>query len=289
MNLKTYARLFLFLSFSIALFSGEPSVAMTGDEIQSAIQGQMNQRHPDPPANFWTNLGPESVPVLEKLLSNSTSPYEQSWIINGLGHFSDPSIAPYLESKIQATTNAVLEKKMLDSLITSQGDSVYDFVEPYLSNPDPHIRLAVAKGMRASMSGDRVNLRLAKYLAEEKTEWAKTDFGASQAESSRLKRGTSVIQGPESDQKMPSPLPEKDWAGEWKGLYMTSLKTSSAVASFTSLGKSWKVEIKLPKQSKYELKQKDLEILYYQSLHAHWIEVRSKKDDAVFIGRRNVK
>ena len=277
----------LFLSVFILIFALN-AMAKSEQDIQSAIQYQMHQRHPDLPANFWTDLGTEAVPVLEKLFSASTSSYEQSWLLSGLGHFSDPSIGVLLEDKIKSNQNGVLEKQMLSALIESQGDAAYAFVEPYLGDKDPHIRLAVAKGMKEYLSGAKANTRLAQFQSDETLEWVKKNLNE-EASSPRMKRSNPVNGQAPVASSLPQPLLEKDWAGEWRGMFVTGSKTSVANAILTPKNKSWKVEIKLPKQTLYELKQNDLEILYYQSQHEHWIEIRVKKEDSIFLGKREAK
>ena len=261
---------------------------MTASEIQADIHSQMAQRHPDLPTDYWTNLGPEAVPVLEHMFETSTSPYEQSWLIAGLAHFTDPSIGILLKSKINSTDNEVTKTQMLGALIQSQGEGAYDFVEPYLKDKNPHIRLIIAKNLRTYASSGRVNSRLSEYQDEESEEWVKKDFSTAPASPVNMKRAGNIFQ--EKAKELPTkPLSEKEWAGEWKGVYISQAKSSAANATLTLRDKIWSVVIKLPKQTKYELKPGTFEVIYYPSAHAHWIEVRNSKEDSVFIAKRKAK
>jgi hypothetical protein len=260
--------------------------ALTPDEIKAAISQKIRDMHPEPDPTFWTNLGPESVPIMENLFKVSTSPIEQSWLIEGLSHFSDPSIAGVLESGIQNADNAVSKKKMLGALIESQGDASLDFVEPYLKDKDPHIRLTVAKGLQRFMPDNPLaRERLLAFNAAEKEAWVKSDLLTSASESKPIeKRGGSIY-----DSQTPlKVLSEKEWVGDWTGVWLSDKKSSAAKVNLSRLEKekSWKAVIKLPKQSAYELKHDGMEVLYYTSSHLHWIEIRNKKDDSVFIGQR---
>ncbi len=271
----------------IALFALNAK-AMTPAEVETAIHQQMNQHHPDVPANFWTNLGSDAVPVLENLYTNSSSVREQTWLLAGLSHYTDPGIASFLEGKIESGGNSILKRKALESLIQSQGDSVYDFTEPYLQDKDPHIRLAVAKGMRIAMSGDKVSQRLARYQSDEKEVWVKTDFAKAEAPRPKVNKVNAPLDTGKPKVIPVKPLPEKDWAGLWKGILLSGDKSQVANVTMILQDKTWKIGIKLPKQTKYDLKP-GFEVLYYQTDNAHWIEVRDKKEDSVFIGKRSAR
>ncbi len=273
------------LCLTLALFA-QSALALTADEIKDAIHARMSERHPEPSPGFWTGLGPEALPVIKEMYKLSTSPIEQTWLIDGLSHFNDPSVGEILKSSIQNSDNAVFKKKMISALIQSQGESAFDFVEPYLKDKDPHIRLAVAKGMQKHMSYTTAQTRLTRYKKEETEAWAKAELDKPEPElDSRMKRSSSIFK-PEVHEASPKALSEKEWAGEWKGVFISPKKSGAAVATLTYLDKAWKVELKLPKQSKYELKRDQLEVVYYQTAHAHWIEVRNKKDDSVFIAQK---
>ena len=264
----------------------EARAALTSDAIKNAIYERMKDRHPTPDPSFWTNLGPEAVPVMEDMLGKSDSALEQSWLLDGLARFNDPSIGAILKSHIKASDNEVLKKKMLSALIESQGESSFNFVEPYLKDKEPHVRLAVAIGIQRFMPG--LNLateRLKKFNSEESESWVKADFEKSKNEVPLLqKRADSVF----VDQRVLKPLSEKEWAGEWNGVWLGIKNTSRAKAILTYLEKekSWKVSLKLPKQTAVDFKRDGMEVLGYTSSHIHWIEVRNKKDDTVFIGTR---
>ncbi len=272
--------------FLLSAFFVLDAKALTKDEIKAEIYSQMNERHPKPVGDFWTHLGPEALPVIKEMFQASTSPVEKSWLIDGLAHFSDESVGDLLKNEIKSSDNAVFKKKMVGALIESQGDASYDFIEPYLNDKDPHVRLAVAQGMKRYMSSGRAQARLEKFKGDETQAWVKSDFEKSNANGPMLMKRAGSVYEPKDEVVSVKPLPEKEWAGEWSGVYITQLKPKTAVATLTQVEKNWKVDLKLPKQSKYELKREGLEILYYQSARMHWIEIRNKKEDAVFIGSR---
>ena len=177
----------------------------------------------------------------------------------------------------------------------SQGEKAYDFAEKYLSDDDANVRLAVAKALK-NYAFERSKKRLSEFESAEKLAWVKLQYQKEESgNGERMKRSGSVFQHYEIAPS-PTPLPEKLWAGDWNGNYITPDQASSAVMTLTlkdekapvtsSSDQKWKVELKLPKLTKFVLKEKDLVVVYYQTAKRHWIEVRNKKDDSVFMGSR---
>ncbi|MBU6153835.1 MAG: hypothetical protein KGP28_05990 [Bdellovibrionales bacterium] len=265
--------------------------ALSPEEIRAAIKAQASNRHPDPPGDFWKNLGPEALPVLKKMIEEDLGNVERTWLIEGLGHFNDPEVGRILESRIKLSENDVFTKKLLASLIHSQGDQSLDFVEPYLSSPSPHIRIAVARGIRAHMKSDRARERLERYLAVEKESWirdriAKVETDKDRGGPTRRVRilATGETGGP--SEALAEPLPEKDWAGEWKGVYLMPGGSGSAKGFLKKEKEGWRMELILPKKKRIELKASEAEVQYFQTDHYHWIRVRGRKTDTVFTGNR---
>ena len=281
MRIQTY--------FALGFFFVYPSIAMafSPDEIKEAISVRASERHPEPNPTFWTNLGPESVPIMESMYKTTKSPILQSTLLEGLSYFNDPSIGIFLENEIPKSDNDVFKKKMLVSLIDSQGEASFDFVEPYLKDQNGSIRLAVALGLQRRMANfGKAQDRLKRFNTEETSHWVKSDFEKASHEEPELQKVTdSALR-----EKIPElkSLAEKEWAGDWTGVWVSAKKMGQAKASLTYLEKEkvWKVKLSLPKQVTYELKRDGMEVLYYTSSHLHWIEVRNKKDDSIFIGQR---
>ena len=290
-------RQMILLLLSIALFNLTGSEARTPTEIRQAVQGKMRERHPDQIEEFWNALGPEALPVLKRMYSETAIPFEKTWIMDGLSHFDDPSIGALLEGEIPKEQDEVMRKKMLSSLIRSQGESAYDFAESYLQDADPHVRQAVAQALKQyGGGGDRVQKRLKDFLQEEKEPWIKTAVENTQAVAKTLKREDSIYAEKTKAIPAPSPLPQANWAGDWKGAWITPTKNSAASVTLvlvnekaTEAQQKWRIELKLPKQSKQDLKERDIEIAVFAGTSVHWLEIRSKKTDAVFIAHRNIK
>jgi hypothetical protein len=292
-NLKSLTVLFF-----VSILLQTAALAATPAEIKAEIQNQISQRHPNPPEDFWEKLGPDAVPVIKQMYKESNDAYAKSWLVDGMGHFDDPEITSILKSQIASTDNEVLKKSMLSSLIRSQGDGVYDDVEPYLKDKDPHIRLAVATGLRDHADSERARKRLEEFNRQEKVAWIKE--GLKQKKEADLlavkKTGEDERITNDAPKPSPTPLPEKAWAGEWKGAYITPKKNTAAIVNLTLLNEKpkkdeakWKIDLKLPKQARRELREKDVEIVYYQTASSHWVEVRNKKDDSIFIGQRKTQ
>ncbi len=262
--------------------------ALTPSEIREKIREQVTDRHPTPPADFWESLGPEALPVIRQMLSEGGSAVQRSWLIDGLGHFDDSSVAAILEKEIKESGNAVFQKKMLSSLIRSQGDASYDFVEPYLADADPHVRLAVAKGMKEHMSSGKASERLLRFADAEKEPWVKEEWAKSPASPPPRMPGGRLIRligspGPDSAK---SETKEEDLSGEWSGVLMTAGKTIRCRAVLSRKGTAWKAEFKLSKPGKVGINTENLEVIPFRSARLRWIELRSKKDDAVFLGKK---
>lgn len=267
------------LALSLVFSSGQAS---TSDEIRSAIKGEISQRHPEPSAPFWTSLGPDALPVILQMYSESNSTYEKTWLIDGLGYFSDPSVGAFLESEISATSNVFLKKKLLNSLIQSQGEAELGFAEPYLKDPDPHVRLELARAIRQFASGKTADDLLANFTENEKMTWVKDELKRTSAQTVTRIATPPVV-----------PLPESAWPGHWEGVFIANKKSTPAEmvltllnANPTPLQQKWKVELKLRKLTQYEVRGKSLDVVYFQTGHQHWLEVRNKTDDSVFMGVR---
>ena len=274
----------------IALFFGHSAQALSPSEIRDQIESQMRERHPHPPVDFWEKLGPEALPVLKAMVAEESAPVRRSWLIEGLAHFSDPSVAGILEKEVQGTENVVFKKKLLSALIQSQGDAAFEFVEPYLKDADPHIRLAVARGIKERMSESKAVARLSQYQSEEKEIWVKADLSKTPVALTASAGGGRTIRSLPTDQKVESEKKRKpDLSGEWSGVFVRSSKVSPARVFLSQKGETLKVDLRLSKQPKVELKTGDPEVVSFESDHLLWIEVRMKKDDSVFLGSRKVK
>lgn len=277
------------------------------DSIRSAIQYQISQRHPSLPTGFWENLGTEAVPVIKKMYAESTNANEKSFLIDGLSHFSDSSTGSFLEHEVEATQNEVLKKKLLSAVIQSEGESSFDFVEPYLKDSDAHIRLSVASGLTPFDQNDRIQQRLAEFRAKEKTPWVLAELKRTPPSES-LQKPRKILEARASKGspgaglaaksvvetvKVIPPLPEKSWAGLWRGSYVTENKVilvegNLVLLDGASVPMKWKVEYKLPKQVKQDWKNGEFTLNYFQTNRAHWIEIRNPKTDTVFLAQRKV-
>jgi hypothetical protein len=223
------------------------------------------------------------------MLAEEGGPVRRSWLIEGLSHYSDPSVASVLEKEVQGTENGVFRKKLLSALIQSQGDAAFDFVEPYLKDSDPHIRLSVARGMRDRMTDEKARARLDRYQSEEKESWVKSEWSKGPMAQAALPGGARRIKALPSEAKPETQKKkEADPSGEWSGVLVRSSRVAPARAFLSRKEGEWKVELKLSKQRKVELKASDIEVVSFQSNHLLWIEVRMKKDDSVFLGSRKL-
>ena len=273
----------------------------TAESIRATIQNQINQRHPSLPQGFWEELGVEAVPVLKKMYEDSTNANERSFYIDGLAHFSDPSTGAFLESQVNSTENEVLKKKLLSAVIQSEGEKSYDFVEPYLKDDDAHIRLSVARGLNAFEQNDKIKKRLAEFKSQEKTPWVLTDFNKSSTTDVLQKTRKQIESQPNSANvlnkaspetfKMAPALSEKNWAGIWRGRFVTEKKSSVAegnliIVDALSVPIKWRVEFYLPKKVKQDWKSGEFTLNYFQTNHAHWMELRNTKLDIVFLAQK---
>jgi len=271
--------------------------------IRSAIQYQISQRHPNIPQGFWEGLGSGAVPVIIKMYGESTSGNEKSFLIDGLSHFSSPAAGSFLQSQTSAAQDEVLRKKLLSAVIESEGESSYEFVEPYLKDKDPHVRLAVAKNLSSFDQNEKIQKRLAEFKVSEKTPWVLAELNrkpsAEQLQKLRKlvdkdpskKLGVSV--SPVGDE-VTTAAPTKSLAGIWRGAYVTESKVilveaNLVVEDAASVPIKWKIELKLPKQEKQVWKNDELKLTYFKTNRAHWIEVRNPRLDIVFLAQKKMK
>lgn len=285
---KIFIGLFLLISISA-------QAEKTEKQIRNAIRYVLNQRHPEISDSFWDELGPEAVPVLKKMYEESSTAQERSLIIEGLAHSQESTTAEFLRSVVPSTNNEVLKRKLLDAVIRSEGERSFDFVEPYLKNTDAHIRLTVAKGLSVYSGNEKIKKRLEEFQSGEKKPWVLAELNRKESVSKSQKiEKSKKIQVEANSQKPIEALPEKNWAGLWRGAFVTENKMVLVDATLTLMDSSkspmsWKVEMKFPKQSKTEWKQGEFSIHYFQTNRSHWIEIRNQRLDAVFVAQRKVK
>jgi hypothetical protein len=264
---------------------------MTPEEIRSEIKTQMSQRHPGPSGPFWERLGAEALPVIREMYRETASSYERSWLIDGLAHFNDAQAGELLRSEAEKTENSVLKKKLLSAYVQSQGDASVSFVEPHLSSPDPHIRLALSRAIRSFVSPGIADPLLAKFKLSEKEAWVLEALDKKPSEGLR-KVGRDPLQKPAgvaATEAPPSPLTDAEIAGEWKGVYVSEVRSGQAKVKLTLQDKKWKGEWFLPGSKKAKPLPEGFELHRFQSAREHWLEIRSKSEDAVFIGRKRAR
>lgn len=293
MNRTQSIRWLILLIASVASLN---AFALTPEQIRIAIQGKMSERHPEKINEFWDKLGPEALPVLKQMYQETQNGNERGWLLDGMSHFDDASVATLLQSDIPKQEDEVLKRKQLSALIRSQGEAAYDFVEPYLDDEDPQIRKAVAQGLKQyGGSSKRIAGRLQDYLNSEKVPWVKDAVMKTQMVAKVQQPSRNVFAEVAAVEPSPTPLPQKNWEGEWRGVWITPDKKSEAVVNLVRINdkdaavSQWRIELKLPKKSKMELKGPENELSVHQSAKAHWLEIRSKKMDAVFIAHRKAK
>ncbi len=285
---------------TISTFSIEALAARTEAEIRDSIRGFISQRHPGPSESFWKELGPESVPVIRRMYQESSSNIEKTFLIDGLSRFSDAATGDFLKNEVETSSDGITRKKLLSAVIRSQGESSFDFVEPYLKDSDPHVRMAVATGLNDFSQKEKVRQRLERFRKEEKKPWvvAGMDRSRKDSEIQKPRRAETPIPvgfqpSGESNQKSAAlkPLSEKDWAGNWKGQLISSGNPVAVEASLVMVDASvrpltWKVTLSLPKKVKQEWRSGDFTVHYFMSNLSHWIELRHPKLDAVFIAQK---
>ncbi len=290
---------FLILALWMVWVVGIPAAwALTADEIRSEIRGQMSQRHPGPTGPFWDRLGVEALPVIRQMYQETKSSYEKSWLIDGLSHFSDPSVGEILRNDAEKEQNPVMKKKLLSAYVQSQGDAALGFIEPHLSSSDPHIRKALARAIRDHVSADKAGPILARFKANEKEDWVlrtleeKTDPGLNRRKRTEVaENGAGALKRPGS--VLLKPLTEKELAGDWTGIEVSPKRSGSAKVSFTKSEDpkhpQWKVELKSPKGPKRTYLQPEFEWSTFQTGQEHWLEIRIKQEDTVFLARKPAK
>lgn len=265
------------------------------ESIRNAIENQISQRHPSLPAGFWEGLGPEAPAIIKKMYLESTSANEKTFLIDGLSHFNDTATGNFLEKEVANTQNEVLKKKLLSAVVQSEGERAVDFVAPYLKDSDGHVRLAVARAL-GNLGDEKSKNLLSEYRASEKTPWVLAELKRKPAEDLQRAKKHGEQPAPKvavvnKNEKVIPPLPEKSWAGLWRGSYITEnkvilLEANLLLQDASSTPLKWKVEFKFPKQAKQEWKNGEFTLNYFQTNRAHWMEIRNPKMDIVFLAQR---
>ena len=172
----------LFIAFLVLI--NQAAVAKgpaTETEIRTAIQYQISQRHPNVPQGFWEGLGEGAIPVIESMYLKSVSIHEKGFLIDGLSHFSSLASGSFLEIQVADALHDILRKKLLGAVIDVEGERSFDFVEPYLKDSDPHVRLNVAIRLKSFTQNEKIQRRLTEFSAKEKLQWVLSEFNKAPA------------------------------------------------------------------------------------------------------------
>jgi hypothetical protein len=268
---------------------------LTPDEIRGEIRSQMSQRHPGPTGPFWDRLGAEALPVIRQMYRESSSSYERSWLIDGLSHFSDPEVGELLRNDAEKEQNAVMKKKLLSAYVESQGDASLGFVEPFLSSSDPHIRKALVRAIRDHVSVEKAAPLLSRFKANEKESWVLRALEEKTSPDLRKPKrpgdpALSPARAKNEGSESVKPLGEKELAGEWAGVEVNPRRSGQAKVVLIPVedqkkGK-WKIEWSVPKKPKRTYLHSEYEWSYFQTGQDHWLEIRIKQEDTVFLARR---
>jgi len=289
--MEPFSQVIRILFFLPLFFSLSWAFALSREEIRARIVAETRNRHPHPPADFWENLGPDALTVVKQMLSENPSSVEKTWLIDGLGHFSDPSVATILEDGIKKDSNPVFKTKMISALIQSQGDIAFDFVEPYLDDQDPHLRLATAKGISRFMSSSRASERLRRFEAGEKEEWVKNSLLAEHKSDPEVRFHRATQQNGLTTEAASgaNSAPAETEEGLWQGIVTGGDRPRRAEARLSRNGSGWKVQFALSKKTPVELKASDVEVSMFRLNRLQWLEIRNKKDDTIFLSSRKPK
>ena len=273
--------------------------ALTPDEIRSEIRSQMSQRHPGPTGPFWDRLGVEALPVVRQMYQETKSSYEKSWLIDGLSHYSDPAVGDLLRADAEKEQNSVMKKKLLSAFVQSQGDASLEFIEPHLASPDPHIRKALARAIRDHVSPEKAAPVLARFRANEKEEWVSRVLEEKADPGLLNRRRAETDEGGGFGMKKPPPAvllkpwTEKELAGNWVGIEISPKRSGGAKVFFSKVedpkSPKWKVELTVSNKTKRTYLQPDFEWSTFQTGQDHWLEIRIKQEDTVFLARKPAK
>jgi hypothetical protein len=283
----------------VSLILSCPSfAARTEPEIREAIRTFVKQRHPGPSDAFWESLGPEALPVIRKMYGESSSNVEKSFLMDGLSRFTDAATGNFLKNEVETASDEIARKKLLSAVIRSQGELAFDFVEPYLKDADPHVRMTVAKELSAYAQNEKIRSRLDEFRKVEKKTWviAEMDRKSTNPEIQKPRRPdqpkNSVAPTGAAEKTVSlKPWSELEWAGSWKGSLLGAngvvpVEAVLSVVDRTAKPLVWKVVLNLPKKVKQEWRSGDFAVHYFMTNQSHWIELRHPKLDAVFIAQK---
>jgi hypothetical protein len=283
----------------LIILSSSAFAARTEPEIREAIRNFTKQRHPGPTDDFWKSMGDEALPVIRKMYAESVSPVEKTFLMDGLSRFTDTATGNFLKNEIESSTDEIARKKLLSAVIRSQGEDAFDFVEPYLKDADPHVRMKVAQELGAFAQNEKIRSRLEEFRKTEKKPWvvAGMERKGANPEIQKTRRpeqwkAESSAQTKSSDPAVVlKPLLESDWAGIWKGSLLGALGAVPVEAVLSVVDRAakplvWKVTLNLPKKVKQEWRSGDFTVHYFMTSQSHWIELRHPKLDAVFIAQK---
>ncbi len=271
------------------------AIASSSSEIENLIIAEMQARHPVDSKAFWLNMGPEALPVIQKLLEKAQEPREKFFLVDGLGYFDSPSSRQSLEKVLSGVDNDLVKKRAIGAAVRSQGEAALPLIEPYIQSENPHLRLAVYQSIKRFLQDQKsAQDLLKKALKKEKESWVKLKTEETLSEDrTRVRATRSVYQEDLKAKPSLKELSEAQLEGEWKGLWIVKSQSQPATLRLKLINakakeqeQKWKIEIKLKGKPYLQLKDRECVVVHELSQSRYWLQVKASKMDAVFISNR---
>ncbi len=206
----------MFVKFLLVLtalgVSATSAWAYTDDEIEEHVRLKLREMHPNDLPSEWTRLGANAPAVILRIARETDRRNHKSRLLGALMHFQgNEDVAAYLREQAKTAERPADRQIAIRSLGSVEGARAKEFLEGFLQDPAPAVRLAAADGLIAT--GDPQSIAAARaHASKEKAPGAKPLSLAPPVLPVTELRPVSS-----SEDRSVADL-QRAWVGSWKGM-----------------------------------------------------------------------
>lgn len=156
------------------------SVWASDDSIQSQVEAALARRTPPRSGEWWQRLGKNTPRALVSYFHQTASAKQRVRAVEVMRHFNDPQTSELLKAQALGRGKPIVRRAAARSLIVSAGMKEKATYETLLQDPDPHLRVAVAEGLRA-LHQSEADALVDAFAAQETQGWVVQRSQAKQA------------------------------------------------------------------------------------------------------------
>ena len=202
--------------FAHLAFGPSRAWARSEEEIRTAIEETLLQRHPTDTLEWWRTLGPMAPKVIISVYESKSHIAHRIKLLQGLSAFDTSESVEFLKKQAQAASDDVIRTTSVKGVGVAAGARESEFLSKYLHHEDPQTRLTAAQALAAAAAqGDaRARSMLEQFRREEKNSMVLARLA------NQLPGPTAVLKPVSTSEDQLSP----ELAGEWTGLWIKPQK-----------------------------------------------------------------